>query len=345
MDYARGNREELGNQSFFLMPWRDGGEGHPVTGRMREIAPLRFYRSAEEREGILREEKTDFFYCIKNGFNDGVFSRKVPTGIHAIFRESEFHGDVYAYVSPWLSDVMAYGQAPWVPHMVRFFEETGDLRVEGVSQRPEGGGRWSEVVIPKEATVFGRHGGDDSFDIPWVQETVIAIARKNPDFWFLFLNTRQFPGAQNLPNIQFLPPTADAVTKRKFLNSCDAMLHGRIRGETFGLSCLEFAMLGKPVLTYANSPERAHLEILGDAAVAYQNAEELKGLLGDVSWVKKWKGERVEELRGLRVEEGTSQQRATINQQPAPSTKASDSRFKQYEPEAVMKKFEQVFLK
>lgn len=24
MDYARGNQELLGNQSFFLMPWREG---------------------------------------------------------------------------------------------------------------------------------------------------------------------------------------------------------------------------------------------------------------------------------------------------------------------------------
>jgi hypothetical protein len=141
MDYAQGNQEVLGNQSFFLMPWREGAEQHPVTQRMGEIASLRFYRTPEEREGILREEKADFFYCIKNGFNDGVFSRKVSTGIHAIFRESEFHGDVYAYVSPWLSDVMAYGKAPWVPHMVRLAEDAGCLRTEGGGRKTVVGGR------------------------------------------------------------------------------------------------------------------------------------------------------------------------------------------------------------
>ena len=233
MDYARGNREILGNHSFFLMPWRDGAEDHPVARTMEKIGPLHFYRSAEEREYILRGEGADFFYCIKNGFNDGVFSKKVPTGIHAIFRESEFHGDVYAYVSAWLSEVMAYGKAAWVPHMVSLPDEDENLR--------------TELGVPQDAPVFGRHGGDDSFDIPWVQETVVEIAMKNSDVCFLFMNTRQFPGTQNLPNIRFLPPTADAVTKTRFLNSCDAMLHGRMRGETFGLSCLEFAMLGKPV--------------------------------------------------------------------------------------------------
>jgi len=271
MDYAQGNQEVLGNQSFFLMPWREGAEQHPVTQRMREIALLRFYRTPEEREGILQEEKADLFYCIKNGFNDGVFSRKVSTGIHAIFRESEFHGDVYAYVSPWLSDVMAYGKAPWVPHMVRLAEDGGRGSV--------GGGQWADVVVPKDAIVFGRHGGDDSFDIPWVQKAVVETAKERSDIWFLFMNTRTFSGAEGVPNIRFLPATADPILKRQFLNTCDAMLHGRMRGETFGLSCLEFAMLDKPVLTYANSPEKAHLEILGDSAVAYRSASELRELL------------------------------------------------------------------
>ena len=214
MDYAQENKEILGNQSLFVIPWREGAERHPVSQQMKEIAPLRFYRSPGEREEILREEQADFFYCIKNGFNDGVYSKKVPTGIHAIFREAEFHGDVYAYVSPWLSDVMAYGKAPWVPHMMRLAEtdedlreviggresvtggksaeEVGNLRTEGGGRRTEargrrteGSGRWSEVgsqwadvVVPKDAIVFGRHGGDDSFDIPWVQKAVVETAKR-----------------------------------------------------------------------------------------------------------------------------------------------------------------------
>jgi len=378
MDYARGNQEVLGNESFFLMPWRDGGAEHPVVLRMEEIAPLRFYRSTDEREGILREEGADFFYCIKNGFNDGAFSRKVPTGIHAIFRESEFHGDIYAYVSPWLSDVMSYGKAPWVPHMVRLAEDDGDLRMEDRGQRPEGGGRrtedggrrredggqmpeaggrrtedggrraeggdrksavgdrWSDIRIPKEATVFGRHGGDDSFDIPWVQEAVVEIAKENQNIWFLFLNTRVFRGAAGISNIVFLPATADPVLKRRFLNTCDAMLHGRQRGETFGLSCLEVAILGKPVLTYADSPERAHLKILGEAAVAYKNAQHLRGLLLDRG--------RWSEIGSRRTEDGGRKSVVGSRWSVAGGRKSVNGLFSSYEPEAVIKKFQEVFL-
>lgn len=118
---ASGCRTDEGNRILAVLPYSRRARRHSQGG------------------------ESGFFYCIKNGFNDGVFSRKVPTGIHAIFRESEFHGDIYAYVSPWLSEVMACGKAPWVPHMVQQAEEFGDLR--------------AEIGIPKDEAVFGRHGG------------------------------------------------------------------------------------------------------------------------------------------------------------------------------------------
>jgi len=341
MDYAQGNKEVLGNDSLFLMPWREEGENHPVSQRMMGIAPLRFYRSDDEREAILQEERADFFYCIKNGFNDGVFSKRVRTGVHAIFRESEFHGDIYAYVSHWLSEVMTYGKAPWVPHMVRLAEDAGCLRSEGGGRRTEDGGQWADVVVPKDAIVLGRHGGDDSFDIPWVQKAVVETAKKNPAVWFLFMNTRSFSGAKGIPNIQFLPATADPVLKKRFLNTCDAMLHGRMRGETFGLSCLEFAMLGKPVLTYAGSPERAHLEILGDRALPYQNAKELEELLCHPSSVIR---PRVES--GVQRTEFRGRKTGAFGQMVEGGSRMSVAgRLTDYEPKAVMKKFQEVFLK
>lgn len=269
MDYAWGNAAILKNESFFLLPSKDGWEKHPVVEKMRQIAPLRIYRNSDEREGILREEGADFLYAIKNGWNDGVDSRRVTTGIHAIFRESEFHGDIYAYVSSWLSQVMAHGKTPWVPHMVRLAAVEENLR--------------AELGIPGEAVVFGRHGGDDSFDIPWVQKTLVRVARKNPAVHFLFLNTRTFL-REKLPNLHHLPATADAKRKRAFLNTANAMIHGRQRGETFGLACLEFASLGKPVLTYEKSPEQAHLGVLGAACRTYRDEESLAKLLGAESW-------------------------------------------------------------
>lgn len=337
MDYAWGNRAILNNESFFLLPWREEAATHPVVAMMQGVAPVRFYRDPDEQEGILLEEGADFFYCVKNGFYDGIFSRRVPTGIHAIFRESEFHGDVFAYISDWLSRVMAYGRAAVAPWMVRLAKEDGNFRAEQEDRRadagnqmPDTGGRrpevgdpWSELKIPREATVFGRHGGEDSFDIPWVQQAVLEVARDHPGIWFLFLNTRPFGDAAGLPNIRFLPATADPVRKRRFLNTCDAMIHGRQRGETLGMACLEFATVGRPVLTYADSPEQAHLEILGDSAVRYGNAHELRKLLQNPASVI-----RHPTFGGQSAEDG-----------------GSTGKFKEYQPEAAMRKFEEVFLR
>lgn len=300
-DYARGCREILGHEPFFLLPWQEGVDSHPVAMAMARTAPVRFYRDGAEREGILQEEKADFFYAIKNGWNDGVISRRVPTGVHAIFRESEFHGDIYAYVSPWLARTMSHGRTPNVPHMVRLPEPAGDLR--------------AELGIPADAPVVGRHGGDDSFDIPWVQQAVVRAARKNRNLHFVFLNTRQFSGVASLPNIHFLPPTGDAVRKRAFLETADIMLHARKRGETFGLACLEFASCGKEVLTFEGSPETAHLEILGDWAKRYRNPSELEEKLQEIN-----RGHFCRQAIGC------------------------DPRFFLYRPQPVMQKFQSVFL-
>jgi hypothetical protein len=53
------------------------------------------------------------------------------------------------------------------------------------------------------------------------------------------------------------------------------MLHARWHGETFGLAVGEFAVLGKPVITYGASRERAHLDALGAKARIYHDREEL----------------------------------------------------------------------
>jgi hypothetical protein len=63
--------------------------------------------------------------------------------------------------------------------------------------------------------------------------------------------------------------------KAKFIGTCDAMLHARKRGETFGIACGEFSIANKPVLTYAYSPEINHLEILRDRAITYRGRRDL----------------------------------------------------------------------
>jgi hypothetical protein len=69
------------------------------------------------------------------------------------------------------------------------------------------------------------------------------------------------------------------IFKRKFINTCDSLLHARERGETFGLTCGEFSICKKPVITYGCSREREHILILKDKAVIYNTPDELTTIL------------------------------------------------------------------
>jgi hypothetical protein len=70
------------------------------------------------------------------------------------------------------------------------------------------------------------------------------------------------------------------------------MLHARGIGESFGLACGEFSIKGKPVITYALSPQRSHIEILGDKGILYQGKKDLANIFQnfnrEVQYEKNW---------------------------------------------------------
>lgn len=72
-----------------------------------------------------------------------------------------------------------------------------------------------------------------------------------------------------------------------FIGSCDAMLHARLRGESFGLAIGEFLFLDKLVVCWSGGYDRNHVNLLNmDRDLLYDDASTLKKLLklqGDVS--------------------------------------------------------------
>jgi glycosyltransferase involved in cell wall biosynthesis len=151
---------------------------------------------------------------------------------------------------------------PYVPHIINVVEPTTDMRLA--------------LDIPKNAYVFGRYGGADTFDISWAWSAINRVLYKDESVYFLFMNT-------NKPDINFvdpkrvifLPPVSNPYQKSSFIYACDAMLHARSRGETFGISVGEFAVAGRPVLTYGASGERAHIYQLGPLGIVYFSEDEL----------------------------------------------------------------------
>ena len=84
------------------------------------------------------------------------------------------------------------------------------------------------------------------------------------------------------PSVMFLDGTYDLHEKSAFVNACDAMIHARSGGETFGLAISEFALSNKPVITYELSGERSHIEILGDRGIYYKGFEDVTDIFNNL---------------------------------------------------------------
>ncbi len=264
-DYAKHNRDLLGNQSLVLYDQTFPGNHPKVVEKFQSEFELIRCENFAEADLRIAEEKCDLVYVIKSGKRDDLISKTVPTLAHAVFAATvnHVHGGAYAYVSEWLSDHCARGLVPWVPHIVTTGDTDANMR--------------GDLALPQDAPVFGCYGGRTSFDITFVRETVIPrVLETCPDVHFAFMNIEKFI---DHPRVVFRAASTDMDEKTAFINACDAMLHARRRGETFGLAVGEFSLRGKPVLTYGRSKERAHLDVLGETAQVYRTADQLYDLI------------------------------------------------------------------
>jgi predicted O-methyltransferase YrrM len=259
-DYAYFNREILGNESIIISD--AGGDMAGLEKFQREFEVL-LYDDFVQVERFVEEKGIDAVYYQKAGKYDGKLVANARNLVHAVFQSCEPHGDVYAYISRWLADEAGGGRHPFVPYIVRMPDIDGDFR--------------KQLGIPDGAVVFGRHGGRDQFDIPYAREVVHRVAKAKPDIVFLFMNTERF--CEPLDNIIHLNPTWDMAAKAVFINTCDAMLHARIQGETFGLAIAEFLMRDKPVIACGDGVDKNHLDMLGNLGMFYHNPLELFDLL------------------------------------------------------------------
>lgn len=235
---------------------------------------------------VAEEEHITDFMLEKWGGRDGVLCNVsgVRNMVHATVIGHMPHGDVYARVSSSVS-----GNAPIVPIPVRPPPEVSGgeaaaetLREPTIIPGPCGASTKCPL-IPKDATVFCRHGGQFQFNIKWAQEAVVEVATNRSDLYFVFLTTNSFCWWDGCPtrNLIHLPTETD---KHTFIRSCDALLHARKEGETFGLAVADFATQNKPVLTAnisfpgANTAS-AHWRALGGKGLYYWDKASLIELL------------------------------------------------------------------
>lgn len=285
-DYAHFNELLLNNRSV-IASHRQSPHHPDVVKKFSDRFEIYYYDNLEELQDIVVKVKADVFYALKPGVNDGVVLNNVKNCIHVVFCHYQPHGDVYSYISEWLAEAVSDSRQPWVPHIVSLPEIDGDLR--------------EELDIPADAIVFGRYGGLETFDIPFVKREIYKIAANRPDLYFIFMNTENFLIKKRyflkkrvnkilslwlfrkraIPNIIFLEGSSNIARKVKFIKTCDAMLHARTRGESFGIACGEFSIFNKPVITCNADwvPERNHIVTLKNKGLYYSSARELRHIL------------------------------------------------------------------
>lgn len=190
--------------------------------------------------------------------------------VHAVFDGRRPHGDAFALIS---EEVVHTGDVPVVPYIVqRHPSGLGDMR--------------GELGIPPDATVFCRHGGGGTFDIPFVRQALCGLLRETADDpgrpYFVFLGTYALECAADVAaygRVTYLPSTPVRNVTYRFLNTCNACMHGRASGESFGLAVAECANAGLPVITHGGKGVDGdhHHTVLGPHALLYFNGEQFAG--------------------------------------------------------------------
>jgi glycosyltransferase involved in cell wall biosynthesis len=166
-----------------------------------------------------------------------------------------------------------------------------------------------QLNIPNDAIVIGRYGGYYQFDILVAHEAIKTILKTEENLYFLFANTNIF---YEHPRIIYLNKIIDLEEKVIFINTCDAMIHARSDGETFGLAVGEFSYCGKPIITCKSHIDNSHIDILQEKAVIFNSEESLVEIFKNIKNI--------------------------IN------SRSDWNAYKDYNPENVMKRFFKVFI-
>jgi glycosyltransferase involved in cell wall biosynthesis len=263
-DWAYWTRHYLDIEPIIMFNLKNNFNDESVIKKFEKEFPVFGYEDKNQIDDILSKNKCDAFLMEKGGEPDGVISSVSKNLVNAIsgwWKPEWVHGDVYAMGSKWLSKITDY-KIPYVPYIVNLPDHSMNMR--------------DELGIPKDALVFGRNGGWDTFDLQFVKQSIVETLEKRKDIWFLFQYTEPFYEHER---IIYLDPTADLNEKVKFINTSDVMLHARNIGESFGLSCAEFSIRNKPIITYYNSLERNHIDTLGEKGIFYENKEDIDNIL------------------------------------------------------------------
>lgn len=278
--YALFNETLLGNKSILFQRIPPLYPELTVKGSfLRCLKRFRIvlYTDVDELEEKCKLYNVDAMYFILGGNDESNCTtirnncpHYMPRFVHCVFSYK-----LNAKVEEWMKWTIFAGVSNQVAslhvnHMVIVDDTQEDLR--------------KTLQIPSNAVVFGRHGGADCFDPEYVVDAIIELAQatyhnQQQPVYFIFMPMPYtfYARVHELPStIIFLPVTTSKNYVRLFINTCDAMIHAKSIGESFGLACMEFSACNKPVLTHKCVHDcnlNKHLDNLGDKAWLYHDKE------------------------------------------------------------------------
>jgi len=261
-DYATYNQSLLGNQSIICYDTafayaKDLGTEPAVLESLQSRFKVLSHCGQDDLSRLVDQEKPDLLYMIHAG-NGNYVAPGCATAIHAVFQYYNPHGHRYAYISEWLALTMNQRHSaaiPWVPHMVTLPSVTDNYR---------------EILgIPQSNTVIGRMGGYYTFDIPFVKQAITEVLAARQDYTFVFVGTEPWISH---PQVRFLTEIHSPQAKSNFIASCDAMIHARSGGESFGLAIAEALSLNKPVLAWEGGHDQNHQVLLNNSNLLYSES-------------------------------------------------------------------------
>ena len=265
--YAYYNQILLKNRSIIFYNKEEKFHKKEVISKFKKKFKVIGVNGFKEMDHYGKKFDLNYIYIQKGGQRDRNASDKIKTLVHCVYPQKfkEIHGYKYIFISEWLSKKISNKKIPFVPYIVKLHKTKENLK--------------KKLKIKKNQIVFGCHGGESSFDLRFVHQTLLEIVKKRKDIYFLFLNINRFC---NHPRIIFLKGSFDEAYKKKFINTCDAMIYGRSLGESFGLACGEFSIQGKKIISYKFNRHKCHVYSLSKSNfIEYSSRKDLFNILNN----------------------------------------------------------------
>ena len=275
-DYAHYNEVLLGNKSYIVHLSKKGVEKYGLDNikhsynKFNSRFELIEIDNIDDMKYVIEQWKLDYFYTLTHGktdiyqFSNKEIWGKCKTIKHCVFNTTHNESDYYISIGDYLNEKYNTN-LPVIPHIINLPDVKNNFR--------------DILKIPKDAIVLGRYGGFEKFDLKITHDAIIEFLDNNSNVYFLFMNTKNF---HSHPNIIYLDKSIDISFKSKFINTCNAMIHARSDGETFGLSIGEFSSKNKPIIT-CNCGDLEHIKLLGNKAIIYNNKNELLDIFNNIS--------------------------------------------------------------